>query len=54
VTGICVVRHHNEVGKGDHRRFGGSESPCAFTAADELLGAFERDIERWRSKNSDA
>lgn len=54
VNGVCVVRYDNEVGKGDHRHFGGKESDYSFTTPDALLAAFERDIARWNREDSDA
>ena len=52
VDGNCVVRYDNEVGKGDHRHFGGVESRYSFTTPEALLAAFERDIARWNRENS--
>ena len=52
VEGTCVVRYGNEVGKGDHRHFGGKESSYFFTTPEALLAAFERDIARWNRENS--
>ncbi len=52
VNGVCVVRYDNEVGKGDHRRFGDTESKYSFTTPEALLAAFERDIARWNRENS--
>lgn len=54
VNGVCVLRYDNEVGKGDHRYFGGKESDYSFTTPEALLAAFERDIARWSRENSDA
>ena len=48
VDGICVVRYDNEVGKGDHRHFGGKESAYAFETPDKLIADFQRDIARWK------
>jgi hypothetical protein len=42
----CVLRYDNEVGRGDHRHFRGKESRFDFRGVDELLSAFQRDIER--------
>ena len=52
VDGVCVVRYDNEVGKGDHRHFGGSESDYSFTTPEALVAAFEKDIARWNRENS--
>ena len=53
VRGECVLRYDNEVGKGDHRHFGQTESDYTFTTPDQLLADFQRDIERWNHENSD-
>ena len=53
VRGECVLRYDNEVGKGDHRHFGQTESEYTFTAPDQLIADFQRDIERWNHENSD-
>lgn len=53
VRGECVLRYDNEVGKGDHRHFGGTESAYAFTTVDQLLADFQSDIERWNDENRD-
>lgn len=49
--GVCVVRYDNEVGKGDHRHFGGKESSYKFTTPDQLMADFQRDIARWNHEN---
>lgn len=54
VRGECVLRYDNEVGKGDHRHFGGTESGYRFTTPEQLLADFQRDIERWNHENRDA
>lgn len=54
VRGECVLRYDNEVGKGDHRHFGGTESDYRFTTPEQLIADFQRDIERWNHENSDA
>ena len=46
VNCICVLRYDNESGKGDHRHFRDQESLYIFETVDELLNAFQRDIER--------
>ena len=46
VDGDCVLRYDNESGKGDHRHYRGRESRFDFRGVDELLSAFQRDIER--------
>jgi len=51
VSGICVVRYDNEVGKGDHRHFDGKESPYTFQSAEKLIADFQRDIARWNREN---
>ncbi len=54
VDGACVVRYDNEVGKGDHRHFGGKESAYAFTTPDKLVADFQRGIARWNRENRNA
>jgi hypothetical protein len=54
VRGECVLRYDNEVGKGDHRHFGQTESDYSFTTPDQLIADFQRDIERWNDENSNA
>ena len=51
VQGECVVRYDNEVGKGDHRHFGGVERAYRFTTPEQLVADFQRDIARWNSEN---
>jgi hypothetical protein len=50
----CVVRYDNEVGKGDHRHFGGKESAYVFTTPEQLIGDFEKDIARRNHEKPDA
>ncbi len=54
VDGVCVLRYDNEVGKGDHRHFGGKESVYAFKFPDKLIDDFQRDIARWNRENHNA
>ena len=54
VDGVCVVRHDNEVGKGDHWHFGGKQSSYLFKTPDKLIADFQRDIARWNRENSDS
>ena len=51
VDGVCVVRYDNEVGKGDHRHFGGKESVYTFDTPEKLIADFQRDIARWNREN---
>ena len=51
VRGECVLRYDNEVGKGDHRHFGGRESSYAFTTPEQLIADFQKDIARWNHEN---
>lgn len=53
VRGECVLRYDNEVGKGDHKHFGGIESAYDFTTPDQLIADFQSDIERWNDENRD-
>lgn len=54
MRGECVLRYDNEVGKGDHRHFGGRESVYAFVAPDKLIADFQKDIARWNHENSNS
>jgi hypothetical protein len=54
VRGVCVLRYDNEVGKGDHRHFGGKEGAYKFTTPDQLIADFQRDIARWNNENRNA
>ena len=51
VHGQWVLRYDNEVGKGDHRHFGGKESTYRFTTPERLIADFRRDIARWDDEN---
>jgi hypothetical protein len=46
VDGECVLRYHNERGKGDHRHIGGLEEKIEFTDLEALFDAFQTDMER--------
>ena len=52
VDSVCVVRFDNEVGKGDHRHFGVTESSYKFSMPERLLVDFQKDIARWNDENS--
>jgi len=54
VRGNCVLRYDNEVGKGDHRHFGGKENAYMFTTPEQLIADFQIDIERWNHENRNA
>lgn len=54
VNGVCVLRYDNEVGKGDHRHFGGTESAYRFKTAEKLVADFQHDIARWNHENGDS
>ncbi len=45
----CVLRYDNESGKGDHKHLGAEERPFTFISIDDLLTAFWRVVESWRS-----
>ncbi len=51
VRDVCVLRHDNEVGKGDNRHYGDKESIYKFTTPDQLVADFQRDIARWNNEN---
>jgi hypothetical protein len=53
VNGECVLRYDNESGKGDHRHFRGKESKFQFESPEQLVAAFQRDIERIHREDSD-
>jgi Family of unknown function (DUF6516) len=50
----CVIRYDNEVGKGDHRHYGGKEQTYRFSSPKQLIADFESDIPRWNRENSDS
>ena len=52
VEAVCVVRYDNEIGKGDHRRFGVAENPYRFITPERLIADFQKDIARWNDENS--
>lgn len=52
VDSVCVVRYDNEVGKGDHRHFGASETSYKFSTSERLVADFQKDIKRWNDENS--
>jgi Family of unknown function (DUF6516) len=52
VESVCVVRYDNEVGKGDHRHFGATESLYQFSTPEGLMVDFQKDIARWNDENS--
>lgn len=54
VRGTCVLRYDNEVGKGDHRHFGGRERVYSFTTPEQLIADFQKDIARWNDENRDS
>lgn len=54
VRGECVLRYDNEVGKGDHRHVGKTQSTYAFTTPEQLIADFQRDIARWKRENSNS
>jgi Family of unknown function (DUF6516) len=51
---VCVVRYGNEVGKGDHRHFGSTESTYRFSTPERLVLDFQNDIARWNDENGGA
>jgi len=48
VDGRRVLRYDNEVGKGDHRHVGDTETLYAFVSIDQLLDDFLSEVTRWR------
>lgn len=51
VDAKCVVRYDNEVGKGDHRHIGGTQSAYKFSSPEKLMRDFQNDIARWNDEN---
>lgn len=51
VRGECVVLYDSERGKGDHRHFGGRETPYRFISPERLVADFDSDRERWNREN---
>ena len=51
VRGESVLRYDNEIGKGDHRHFGGEENTYVFTTPEQLVADFQKDIARWNYEN---
>ena len=49
VDGVCVLRHDNEAGKGDHRHLGAAEIPYVFTSVDKLLDDFLSCVATWKA-----
>lgn len=54
IAGECVLRYDNEAGKGDHRHYGGQETPSDFSSPSQLITDFQKDIARWNDENSNA
>ncbi|MBI3155290.1 MAG: hypothetical protein HYZ20_07755 [Burkholderiales bacterium] len=50
----CVVRYDNELGKGDHRHYGGRQGAYKVSSPTKLIVDFETDIARWIRENSDS
>ena len=48
VENVCVLCYDNESGKSDHRHWGETEAPYAFTDIDQLVADFFNDVTRWR------
>lgn len=46
--GTCVVRYDNELGKGDHRHFGGVEEPYQFLDVETLMTDFMTAVRKAR------
>ena len=42
----CVIRYDNEIGKGDHRHYGGKELTYRVSNTKQLIADFEADIAR--------
>ena len=53
VNGVCVLRYDNEAGRGDHRHYGGVESPTVIAGPEQLLADFWNDVTRWNDENRD-
>jgi hypothetical protein len=48
--GAREVCYDNELGKGDHRHFRGTETAYAFTSVERLIADFWSDVERVRGE----
>ncbi len=46
--GTCLVRYHNELGKGDHRHYGEREAEYGFADVEMLMSDFLADVARAR------
>lgn len=53
VDDVCVLRHDNEAGKGDHRHVDEAETLYRFESVDRLIADFLADIERWNREHRD-
>ena len=53
VDGECVLRYDNEVGKGDHRHVGTTETTYAFTTYERLMTDFWTNVDTWRAQHED-
>jgi hypothetical protein len=47
--GVCVLRHDNEAGKGEHKQVGRREVAYLFTDLATLQADFWKDVEQWRA-----
>jgi hypothetical protein len=50
--GSRLIGYDNELGKGDHRHYGGTEDAYPFSSVELLMSDFEADINRLRSSQS--
>lgn len=50
VEGTCVLRYDNEVGKGDHKHLGRTETNYEFLDLNRLQTDFWTDVEQWRQR----
>jgi hypothetical protein len=48
--GVCVLRHDNEAGKGDHKHVAGREVDYRFVDLAMLQTDFWTDVEMWRTE----
>jgi hypothetical protein len=48
---VCVLRHDNEAGKGDHKHVGDREVAYPFSGVDALLQDFGSDVRKWLDEN---
>ena len=46
INQVCVLRYDNELGKGNHKHIGDTETEYSFTTPEQLLADFWEDVEK--------